>query len=240
MRRFLRLLTFALFAALLGGGLYLAFRPAPIRVEVATVMRGRFVETVDEDGRTRVRDRYVISAPVAGRLMRPRLRAGDAVAADEVVATILPSLPALLDPRTRQEVEERLGAAEAFVAEATTQIERLKSVREEAEADAQRARTLRQSGTITEQQFERAELAALVAERELHAAEMRHHAAEHTLDQTRALLRRFDSPDPAEKLEVRSPISGRVLRDAARKRDYAQWRRSAARSRRSRRSGSRR
>ncbi len=85
-------------------------------------------------------------------------------------------------------------------------------MREEAETDAQRARTLRQSGTIAEQQFERAELAALVAERELHAAEMRQHAAEHALDQTRALLRRFDSPDPAEKLEVRSPISGRVLR----------------------------
>lgn len=62
------------------------------------------------------------------------------------------------------------------------------------------------------QQFERAELAALVAAREESAAEMRQHAAEHALDQARVVLRRFDSPDSVEKLEVKSPISGRVLR----------------------------
>ena len=140
------------------------------------------------------------------------MKAGDAVEADEVVATILPSLPALLDPRTRREAEERLGAAEAVVAETTAQIERLKSEREKADMDTQRARTLRQSGVVAPQQLERVELVPLVAERELRAAEMRQHAAEHALDQARVLFRRFDSPDSAEKLEVRSPISGRILR----------------------------
>ena len=212
MRRFLRVLTYVAAASLVGGAIYGAFRPAPIPVEVVTVTRGRFAATVEEDGRTRVRDRYVISAPVAGRLVRPQLKAGDTVAADEVVATILPSLPALLDPRTRREAEERLGAAEAVVAETTAQIERLKSIRENADIDAQRAKTLRQSGVIAPQQLERAELAALAAGRELRAAELRGHAAEHALDQVRALLRRFDSPESAEKIEVRSPISGRVLR----------------------------
>ena len=138
------------------------------------------------------------------------------MSADQVVSTILPSLPALLDPRTRREAEERLGAAEALVAETASQVERLKGVREEAETEAGRARTLRQSGVMAVQQSERVELAALVAERELGAAEMRQHAAEHALDQARAVLRRFDSPDPAEKLDVtsgvKSPISGRVLR----------------------------
>jgi HlyD family secretion protein len=210
-RRSLRALAYAAAAALLAGALYGAFRPAPIPVEVVTVTRGRFAAAIEEDGRTRVRDRYVVSTPVGGLLARPQLKAGDAVTADEVVATILPSLPALLDPRTRREAEERLGAAEAVVAETSAQIERLKSVRENADTDARRAATLRQSGVIAPQQQERAELAALVAERDLRAAELRRHAAEHTLDQTRALLRRFESPDPAEKLEVRSPISGRVL-----------------------------
>jgi HlyD family secretion protein len=179
---------------------------------VAPVTRGRFVATVEDDGRTRVRDRYVISAPVAGRLLRLQARAGDQVSADQVVATILPSLPALLDPRTRSEAEERLGAAEALVSETASQVERLKGVRGEAETEAARARTLRQTGVMAVQQSERVELAALVAERELGAAEMRHHAAEHALDQARAVLRRFDSPDPAEKLDVKSPVSGRVLR----------------------------
>jgi HlyD family secretion protein len=204
------LLAFALLAV--AGAAYLIFRPVPILVEVAPVTRGRFVATVEDDGRTRVRDRYIISAPVAGRLLRLEARAGDIVSADEVVATILPSLPALLDPRTRREAEERLGAAEALVAETLSQVERLKSVREEAETNAARARTLRQSGVMAAQQFERAELAALVAAREESAAEMRRHAAEHAVDQARAVLRRFDSPDSAEKLEVKSPVSGRVLR----------------------------
>jgi len=144
--------------------------------------------------------------------MRLQARAGDQVAADQVVASILPSLPALLDPRTRSEAEERLGAAEALVAETASQVERLKGVREEAETEAARARTLRQSGVMAVQQFERIELAALVAQRGLGAAEMRQHFAEYALDQARAVLRRFDSPDPVEKFDVKSPVSGRVLR----------------------------
>ncbi len=211
-RRSLRILAYVASASLVGGAMYGAFRPAPIPVEVVTVARGRFAATVEEDGRTRVSDRYVISAPIAGRLVRPQLKAGDAVAADEVVARILPSLPSLLDPRTRREAEERFGAAEAVVAETAAQIERLKGVRENADADARRTKTLRQSGVVTPQQLERAELAALAAERELRAAELRGHAAEHTLDQLRALLRRFDSPESADTLQVKSPISGRVLR----------------------------
>ena len=212
MRPLLRpvLVMFAVLA--ITGAIYFVFRPAPILVEVAPVARGRFVSTVEDNGRTRVRDRYVISAPVAGRLLRLQARAGDQVSADQVVATILPSLPSLLDPRTRSEAEERVGAAEALVSETASQVERLKGVREEAGTEAARARTLRQSGVMAVQQFERVELAALVAERELGAAEMRQHAAEHALDQARAVLRRFDSPDPAEKLDVKSPVSGRVLR----------------------------
>jgi HlyD family secretion protein len=206
------LLLLALSLLAIAGAVYLVFRPAPIVVEVAPITRGQFVATVEDDGRTRVRDRYVISSPVAGRLLRLQARAGDQVSADEVVATILPSLPALLDPRTRSEAEERLGAAEALVAETGSQVERLKGVRDEAETEATRARTLRQSGVMAAQQSERVELAALVAERELSAAEMRQHAAEHALDQARAVLRRFDSPDSTEKLELKSPISGRVLR----------------------------
>jgi HlyD family secretion protein len=205
-------LLLALSLLAIAAAVYFVFRSAAILVEVTPVTRGRFVATVEDDGRTRVRDRYVVSAPVAGRLLRLQARAGDVVSADEVIATILPSLPALLDPRTRSEAEERLGAAEAVVSETASQVERLKRVRDEAETEAARARTLRQSGAMAVQQSERVELAALAAERELGSAEMRQHAAEHVVDQARAVLRRFDSPDPAEKLDVKSPVSGRVLR----------------------------
>src|SRR3974377_1788057 len=81
--------------------------PRPAQVETATVSKGKFVATVDEDGKTRVRERYVVTAPLAGRLTRVRLKAGDSVKADEPVATILPSPAAFLDPPRRQEAGTR-------------------------------------------------------------------------------------------------------------------------------------
>jgi HlyD family secretion protein len=82
--------------------------PAPVAVETAAVTKGRFVASVDEDGKTRVRERYLVAAPLAGRLSRIRFKVGDQVQVDDAVATITPSPAPLMDPRTR-EVEERLG-----------------------------------------------------------------------------------------------------------------------------------
>src|SRR5579863_3484857 len=92
-----------------------AMVPGPVPVETAMVTKGRFVASVDEDGKTRVRDRYVVAAPIAGRLGRIRFKVGDLLNVDENVAMITPSPAPLMDPRTRREVEERLGAAEANV-----------------------------------------------------------------------------------------------------------------------------
>jgi HlyD family secretion protein len=94
-------------------GVVWSVMPRPIPVETATVTKGRFVATVDEDGKTRIRDRYVVAAPLAGRLTRIGLKVGDKVKADDVVATIVPSPAPFLDPRSRREAEERLGTAEA-------------------------------------------------------------------------------------------------------------------------------
>jgi HlyD family secretion protein len=87
--------------------------PQPVPVETAPVTKGKFVATVDEDGKTRIRERYVVAAPLAGQLTRVRLKAGDPVNADDVVAAVLPAPAPFLDPRSRREAEERLGAAEA-------------------------------------------------------------------------------------------------------------------------------
>ncbi|MBU6499168.1 MAG: efflux transporter periplasmic adaptor subunit, partial [Rhodospirillales bacterium] len=104
---------------LLAGGLGLvavviwAFLPSPVEVETAQVRRGRFEESIEQEGQTRVRERYVVAAPLAGLLQRVDLNAGDLVAPGMVVASILPNRAPLLDPRARQEAEQRLGAAEA-------------------------------------------------------------------------------------------------------------------------------
>jgi HlyD family secretion protein len=195
------------------GGAFLAFRPRPILVETGLVIQGRFEVVVEEDGRTRVRDRYLVSAPVTGRVLRIRVRAGDTVAHDEVVGVILAAPSALLSPRARREAEERVGAAEAMLDQADVLVERAAAQQAQAEADAARARALHARGAAPLQQLERADLAERTATRDMLAAERRRHAAEHELEQARAVLAAAEAPENGpERHEVRSPVAARVLR----------------------------
>ncbi|WP_198368970.1 efflux RND transporter periplasmic adaptor subunit [Roseomonas rosulenta] len=176
-------------------------------------MRGRFEAVVEEDGRTRVRERYVVSAPVAGRVLRLGVRAGDTVGRGDLVAEILAAPSALLSPRARREAEERAGAAEAMLQQAGVLVERAAAQQAQAEADAARVRALHARGTAPLQQLERAELAERTAARDMLAAERRRHAAEHELDQARALLASADAPEGGlERHEVRAPVAAHVLR----------------------------
>jgi HlyD family secretion protein len=190
--------------------------PRPIPVETAIVTTGRFVATVDEDGKTRIRERYVMAAPLAGRLTRVSLKAGDPVDAGVVVATILPSPAPLLDPRSRREAEERLGAAEAALERTKALIERARAQATQADSELARARALMERGATTAQALERAELAKQVADRDLRAAEFQHHTAEHELDQARALLARYSAGDKelTERWALTAPVSGVVLKIA--------------------------
>jgi HlyD family secretion protein len=212
MHRLRRALVIVGAVAAVGGVLYWAFRPKPILVEIGTVTEGPLQAVVEEDGRTRVRDRYVVSAPLSGRVLRLSVRAGDQVKTGGPVATLLPSLPPLLDPRTRRELEERVGAAEAGMQEASVRMERAEAQMMQARADVQRIRTLQLRGVASVQQLEREELGLRIAERDVQAAELRMHASRHEVDQARALLRRYDEPNPGERWEVTAPIDGRVLR----------------------------
>jgi HlyD family secretion protein len=188
--------------------------PRPIPVETALVTKGRFVATVDEDGKTRIRERYVVAAPLGGRLTRVRLKVGDPVNADDVIATIVPSPAPFLDPRSRGEAEERLGAADAAVDRATSLAERARAQAEQANRDLARTRSLSQRGIATTQELERAELAVQVADRDVRAAEFQKHAAEHDLSQARALLARYDdgAKGPVESWPVTAPVTGLVLK----------------------------
>ena len=110
-----------------GALLAVALWPETTPVDSATVERGRIVVTVDEEGQTRVHDRYVVSAPVSGRVLRIELEPGDPVKEGEVVARVRPEMAALLDPRTRAEAQAALDSAQAVLGRAR--------------ADEQRART---------------------------------------------------------------------------------------------------
>ena len=188
--------------------------PRQIPVETAAVTKGRFVATVDEDGKTRVRERYVVAAPLTGRLTRIRLKVGDQVGTDEVVATIAPSPAPFLDPRSRREAEERLGAAEATIERTKASVERARAEADQASNDLARTRTLVERGAATIQAQERAELAMRVADRDLRAAEFLNHAAEHELAQAKALLAQYgdNAKAPPETWNVTAPVPGFVLK----------------------------
>ena len=204
----------ALGALAAAAGIAWFLMPQPIPVETAAVSKGRFVASVDEDGKTRIRQRYVVAAPLAGRLTRVRLKAGDPVAADDVVAAILPPPAPLLDPRSRREAEERLGTAEAALERSKATVERAQAQAGQARTDLDRTRTLASSGASTVQALERAELAQRIADRDLRAAEFQDHAAGHEVAQAKALLGRYrDGVDaPTELWNVTAPVSGVVLK----------------------------
>jgi HlyD family secretion protein len=188
--------------------------PRPIPVETATITKGRFVATVDEDGKTRIRDRYVVAAPLPGRLSRVRLKAGDSVSADDAIAAIMPSPAPFLDPRSRREAEERLGAAEATRERTKAVVDRARAQTAQAESDLNRIRALAQRGVSSTQALEHAELAMRTAERDMRAAEFQDHAAEHDVMQARTLLQEFHDGGgaPLDRWTVTAPVSGLVLK----------------------------
>ncbi|HET9736141.1 MAG TPA: HlyD family efflux transporter periplasmic adaptor subunit [Burkholderiales bacterium] len=189
-----------------------ALRPQPVAVEAAEVVRGPFEQTVIDDGKTRVRDRYVISAPLAGRVERITLDAGDTVRHGQVVALLTPTAPAFLDARTERELRERIGSAEAQAARARAETQKVLAQRDQARADVARQAKLAESGFVSATAREQAELALRTAERSVDAARFAEEAARHDLAQARAALVRYKSGTPGPKWEVTSPVTGSVLK----------------------------
>jgi HlyD family secretion protein len=161
-----------------------------------------------------VRERYVVASPLAGRSTRIRLKVGDTVASDDLICSILPGLAPLLDPRSRREIEERLGAAEATRERTRAAVERAEAQAAQARTDLERVRTLFERGAATTQALERAELALRVAERDLRAAEFQNHAAEHEVAQAKALLASYDrgADPPIDRWNVTAPVAGVILK----------------------------
>lgn len=203
-RRWRRWAFGLLFAGILATLLGIGLRPAAEPVEIGTVSRGAMEATLREEGKTRIKERYVISAPVAGNLRRIPLKAGDPVRAGETVLATLDPLPAaLLDARARAMAEARRDAARA-------ELERARAALDWARAEARRVRALFESGSATPQERD----AALW--RETDAAQQAA-AAEHQLRMAEAELRLFTdaadaSPTNSGPVQLRSPVDGRVLR----------------------------
>lgn len=204
-KRLVWLLALAATAAYAGA----AFRPRPIEVDTARAVRGPLRVTIDEDGETRIHDRYAVGAPVAGRLERITLHAGDAVERGEVVAR-LEALP--LDRRSRLQAEARLAAAEAERREAEAVVRRQRAALEQARRTLARHERLAAEQVVAADAVEAARTAVRTAESDLEAA--RHHARAATFEATnaRAALLDAEGVEGAGTVPILAPVAGRVLR----------------------------
>lgn len=192
-----------------------ALAPRPVEVELAAVTQGLFETTIDEDGKTRLADRYLVSAPLAGRLARITLKEGDVVEADAPLAQLLPVLPAMLDERSQREVQARVGTAQDNVARAGTRVERAQITVAQVRNDAQRNAQLAQQGFIAPTKLEADRLALQAAQREVDSASAERRMALHDLEQARAALgvvRQGPAAAGQGRFTVRAPAAGRVLR----------------------------
>ncbi len=200
------------------GAVAAALAPRAVPVDFAPVGRGPITVTLDHEGRTRVRERFVVSAPLAGRVLRIELQPGDPVVANRtVLATFLPGASPLLDTRPRAEAQSRATAAEAVLERAKAERDQAKAQSDFAESERERTRGLYQTGLATAQAEQAAAADALARRRALEAAESAVQAAAHDLDTARAALiepgassSRGDAGRAT--LTLRSPIDGVVLR----------------------------
>jgi HlyD family secretion protein len=211
-----RLTFWGAIAGLVAIGLAFAFRPQPVAVDVSDVKRGSLVVTVEDEGKTRVHDIYVLSAPVTGRMRRIDLHVGDpVVAAETVVAQIEPIDPAFLDPRSEAQARAEVRAAESAEKLARAAVEQAQAELDFAHREFDRARELIQKSTISQHDLDEAERSYRTRRAALLTAQAELDRSAYQLERARAQLM---SPVETRRttgecacIALRSPVNGQVL-----------------------------
>lgn len=190
-----------------------AWRPKPLAVEVAEVTRGELRVEVSEDGRTRVKDRYVVYAPLAGNLARIELDAGDPIDEGEVLARLAPLPTPLLDARTREQSQANMEAATAAVKQAAAQVKRAEASLKYAEDEVKRLQPLVDRGVSTRAELDQAKLQVKTLKSDVESAKFATRVAEHQKRMAQSALERFEDPNAVqpEQFVIHSPITGKVL-----------------------------
>lgn len=198
--------------AVIGGLAGVALWPKTVAVDLARLPRGPLVVTIDEEGRTRVRDRFVVAAPVTGRLLRIELDPGDRVERGAIIARLQPEPPALLDARTHAEAVAAVESAEASLEHARAEERRAHAALTQAQRELTRSRTLTAAGVTTSQELDARESDASLAGEAVHAAASAVRAASAEVQRARAR-----AAAPASRagnvgtVVVRAPVDGVVL-----------------------------
>lgn len=208
-----RLVTWLALAGL-AAAVYYALQPRPIEVEVGVVNRGPLTVYVSEEGKTRIRNRYIVAAPVAGSMQRVNLKPGDKVESSKTVLTrIEPGIAPLLDARARMQAQARVDAAVATRSRANENIEMARTALKYAQSNWDRVKNPAEKGTISETDREAFEREAEMKAREVRAAEFALQVAEYELAQAKAALLQIEKPgEGGSSIDVLAPVNGVVLR----------------------------
>ena len=206
-----------LLAMILAGTL--ALIPKPIDVEFAAIKEGPLRVFVEEDGKTRIREKYIVSAPVAGRLSRIELDSGDEVRCDEtLLAVILPSDPEMLDARSRAEAVARVQAADATVQRSQSNAQQAQINYDLSKSKFERAERLLKTNGISENEYDIAKAEYLANIQATKTAKFDSDIAAFELEMARAAADQLtntpdaNSANSVKPFEIYAPISGKVLR----------------------------
>ncbi len=186
--------------------LFFVFRPSPLPVESGLVKRGPLQVTLDGEGVTRVNDRFVLAAPVTGKLVRVRLEEGDVVKKGSLIAELLPPE---LDLRAYSEASSRVGSARAALDEAIARERQVRLSHEQAERRFVRQQNLYREGAVSKESYELAENETNITKKEADQARSAIEAAHFNLAALQAIVDRQTAGKP---VRVFSPVDGRVLR----------------------------
>src|SRR3990172_5160384 len=202
---------------ILAGLVWIAWQQ-PVAVDIATVVRGPMTVTVDDDeSKTRVRDVYTVSAPVAGKVLRNPREVGDQVTADEtVVAVMQPTRPSFLDVRSREELQAALAAAEAAERLADHDVHRIQASLDYYRSELRRVEKLRVGETISAKALDEAKFSVEANEAALGSAKAQLEVRRNERASIAARLTDPSDTNPPDDssccIQIRSPVTGRVLK----------------------------
>lgn len=190
-----------------------AFWPRPIPVETAKIGRQDIAVTVEEEGKSRIREVFTVSAPISGQVLRIGLHAGDAVVQDEtVVASIRPAAPGLLDARLKRVAEAAAAAASASVGLAEAEVKQAEAQLTFLETELGRAERLSRQGTISERALDKARLDLATAAASLDSAKASLTVRQRELQRAEAALIETGASEGPCCTEIKAPETGRILR----------------------------
>lgn len=191
------------------------FMAKPVSVDIVKVSRGPMSVTIEEEGKTRVRDRFVISAPVSGYLRRITLKAGDHLKAGQTVLELEPLRSNVLDPRSRAAAEAAISSSEAALKAAEENGRAAKADAEYVRANLERTRKLFQEGLVSRDMMDRIESAARRADAMSLSAKAAERAVHFELERARTALGHslLEGAGLSERaVAMRTPVNGAVLK----------------------------